>query len=72
MARYVKSVGLYNRAALVGEFDSAGDDAHLNAVLDSLRNAGAEIVDIKSAASGGFFKYVLTYVVIYEAPAPIG
>ena len=71
MARYVKSVGFHNRAALVG-FDSAGDDARLNAVLDELRGAGAEIIDIKPTAGGWFFKYVLTYVVIYEAPAPIG
>lgn len=72
MARYVKSVGFYNRAAIFSTFDSVGDDAHLNAVLDSLRAAGAEIVDIKPVASGGFTKYILTYVVIYEAPAPIG
>ena len=71
MPKFVKSVSFYNRAALVGEFDSPGDDADLNQILEDLQGAGAEIIDIRPAASGGFFKYVLTYVVIYEAPAPV-
>ena len=71
MPMYVKSVSFYNLATLLGKFDSARDDAKLNKVLDGLRDAGAEIVDITPAASGGLLKYILTYVVSYEAPAPI-
>ena len=71
MPVYVKSVSFYNLYTLLGKFDSARDDAKLNGILDSLRDAGAEIVDITPAASGGFLKYILTYVVKYEAPAPI-
>lgn len=37
MPIYVKSVSFYNRAALVGEFDSREDDAVVNRKLDNLR-----------------------------------
>ena len=71
MPTYIKSVSFYNRAALVGEFDSQGDDAVVNQELDDLRRQGAEVKDIRTTSSGGFFKYVLTYVIIYEADAPL-
>ncbi len=67
MPRFVKSISFYNRALLVG-FDSKKDDADVNAMLDGLRDAGAEIIEINTSISGGFLKHVSTYVVIYEAP----
>ncbi len=70
MPTYIKSVSFYNRAALVGEFNSRKDDAVLNRVLDNLRGQGANVNEISVTSSGGFFKYVLTYVIAYEAEAP--
>ncbi|NQW16361.1 MAG: hypothetical protein HQ478_02635 [Chloroflexi bacterium] len=71
MPTYVASVSFYNRAVLVGEFDSSSDDAEVNKVLDVLREAGATIEEIKVTSSGGFFKYVMTYVIQYNAEKPI-
>lgn len=71
MPTYLKTVSFYNRAALVGEFDARADDAHFNSELDDLRERGATITDIRTTSSGGFFKYVLTHVILYEADAPI-
>jgi hypothetical protein len=71
MPTYVASVSFYNRAALVGEFNSRRDDAEVNEALDVLREAGATIEEIKVSASGGFFKYVMTYVIVYNAEKPI-
>ena len=71
MPTYIKSVSFYNRAALVGAFDSRRDDGDVNQELDGLRRQGAEIKDIRTTSSGGFFKYVLTHVIIYEAYAPL-
>ena len=71
MPTYIKSVSFYNRAALVGEFDSSKDDYAVNRTLDDLRHKGAEIKEVNVASSGGFFKYVLTYLISYEAASPI-
>ncbi|MBC8281504.1 MAG: hypothetical protein H8E48_12005 [Chloroflexi bacterium] len=67
MPTYVKSVSFYNRAALAGQFNSPSDDGVVNQTLDDLRERGGEIKAIETTSSGGFFKYVLTYVIIYEA-----
>lgn len=71
MPTYVKTVNFYNRAALIGEFDSEADDDVVNRELDELRELGATIKEIRATSSGGFFKYVLTHIIIYEADAPI-
>ena len=71
MPTYIKSVSFYNRAALMGEFDSRGDDAVVNQKLDDLRRQGAEVKGIRTTSSGGFFKYVITHVILYEADAPL-
>jgi hypothetical protein len=71
MPTYLKSITFYNRAALAGSFDSQRDDIEVNQLLDDLRSQGAEIKDIQPTASGGFFKYTLTYVVTYEADVPV-
>ena len=71
MPIYIKSVSFYNRAVLIGEFDSPADDAVVNEALDGLRRNGAEVKDIKTVSSGGFFKYVQTYVITYEADRPL-
>ena len=71
MPAYLKTVSFYNRAALIGEFDSIRDDAFVNRELDELRELGATIKDITTTSSGGFFKYVLTHAIIYEADSAI-
>ena len=71
MPTYLKTVSFYNRAALIGEFDSSADDAFVNRELDDLRELGATIKDISTTSSGGFFKYVLTHVITYEADSAI-
>jgi hypothetical protein len=71
MPTYVASISFYNRAALMGEFDSRSDDAEVNEVLDVLREADATIERIDVNSSGGFFKYVMTYVILYDAEKPI-
>lgn len=68
---YIKTISFYNRAALVGEFDSSADDAFVNRELDELRELGATIKGITTSSSGGFFKYVLTHAIIYEAETAI-
>lgn len=71
MPTYIKTVSFYNRAALVGQFDSRSDDSVLNQELDAIRRQGAEITNISTTSSGGFFKYVLTHVITYESENPI-
>ncbi len=71
MPTYVKSISFYNRAALVGEFDTRSDNRAVNQNLDDLHGRGGEIKNIEATSSGGFFKYVLTYVIIYEASKPM-
>ena len=68
---YLKTVSFYNRAALIGEFDSSADDAFVNRELDELRELGATIKDIITTTSGGFFKYILTHAIIYDADSAI-
>ena len=71
MPTYLKTVSFYNRAALIGEFDSSGDDAFVNRELDELRELGATIQGITTTSSGGLFKYVLTHAITYEADSDI-
>lgn len=54
------------------KFKPEKDDPKVNAALDELQRQGAKIVDIKVSLGGYFFGGVLaTYLITYEAPAPI-
>ena len=69
MPRYVKSL-LFKASS--GDFNTKKDDAVINETLQSLRDDGAEVLDITVRLTGSaIVGQTALYVIEYEAPRPL-
>jgi len=64
-------VQLWCTCSISGLFDWKKDTKQLNDMLKKLQERGARIIDVKATMTTSEESPVITYVIIYEAPAPI-